>query len=275
MILEHDDYRAYLRSELSERKRRNGAYSMRAFARGLGITQSAVSQILARKKNLSPARALNLAGKLNLDPRETEYFCLLVQLEGARDPLLRERLLGQAHTLNPRRAPHELSVDLFRSIASWYHLVIRNLTEVDGFEFTPANIARTLGISPLEAEVAIDRLERLELIEKDPTTGRYSRTQGYSVIQSSVPNGALREFHTQMLEKARESLEQQRPQERVTGSETFAFSPEHMDAARQLTEDYFQKMKTLQSRPGRRTHVYHLGVQFFTTTPGERKPRHE
>ena len=233
--------------------------------------QAAVSQVFSGKKNLSIETAMQIASKLQLGERESEYFCLLVQLESAKKPLARETVLKKINVLNPKRPVHELSIDYFRSISDWYHLVIRNMTEIEGLDFTPKGLAERLGITPLDADTAIKRLCRLELIEKDPEKpGRYRKTQDYVMAQSASPNEALRNFHRQMLEKAADSLTSQTPQEKVIGSETFSVGENCIEEARKITEDYFQKMLSLASKPGRKTHVYHLGVQFFNVTKGRK-----
>jgi uncharacterized protein (TIGR02147 family) len=268
MVLEHSNYRSYLKGVLAHRQQKNGSYSMRAFAQTLGITQAAVSQIFSGKKNLSLDTALRIAGKLGLNEKETEYFCLLVQLESAKKPILKESVIKKINALNPKRPVQELSVELFRAISDWYHFVIRNMTEIEGFEFTPKAIAKRLGITPLEAETALDRLCRLELIERceDRATVRYRKTRDYVIAKSPSSSEALRTFHRQMMDKAIESLYTQTPQEKVIGSETFAICPDYLQEAAEITEEYFQKMLSLGKKPGKKTQVYHLGVQFFNVT---------
>jgi uncharacterized protein (TIGR02147 family) len=251
----------------ADRKQKNPAYSMRAFAKMIGLTQSAVSQILAGKKNLSPDTALKIAEHLQLSETEAEYFGLLVQLQTAKTPALKEALLKKLNSLNPQKPAQELSVDFFRMISDWYHIAIRNMTEIDGFEFNPATIAKRLGISTIEADAALERLLRLELLEPiENSKKRYRKSVDYVVSKSAIPNEALRSFHRQMMDKAIESLYTQTPKEKVIGSETFAFSEKNFSQAERLTEEYFQKMAALGKMPGKKTQVYHLGVQFFNLT---------
>lgn len=272
MVLDHSNYRSFLKSALAERRKKNPAYSMRAFANQVGLTQSAVSQVFAGKKNLSLESATRIAAKLGLDEVESEYFRALVQLETTRNPDLKRSLVGRLQTLNPNRETRDLSVEFFSMIADWYHLVIKNMLDLDGFEFTPANVAKRLGISKIEVEAAIDRLVRLEAIEprEDGKPG-YRRTQDHVMVRSAIPNEALRRFHRQMLEKAIDSLESQTPQEKVVGSETFPMSLEMLPEAQRLAEKFFAEMSALSTRSNSRTHVYHLGVQFFNLTPHSKR----
>lgn len=64
MIFEHNNYRAYLKTLFAERKRGNPSYSMRAFAKQIGLGQSALSQVLAGKKIFRWKGALRLQASL-------------------------------------------------------------------------------------------------------------------------------------------------------------------------------------------------------------------
>ncbi|MCM2278580.1 MAG: TIGR02147 family protein [Oligoflexia bacterium] len=267
MVLEHADYRAFLKGVVAQRKRNNPAYSLRAFARQIGIGQSALSQILAGRKNLSLERATQIATKLGLAAVETEYFLVLIQLETAKNVDLKKSLLARARSLNPRHETRDLSVDLFSVIADWYHFAIKNMTGLEGIEFAPAKIAKRLGISKIEAEAAIERLLRLELIEADPArAGKFRRVESFTLTRSATPNEALRRFHRQMLQKASEALETQTPRERFTGSETFAISEEHLPKAFALADEFLRKIAALSDESQHPTQVYHAGVQFFNLT---------
>ncbi|MDB5037478.1 MAG: hypothetical protein JWQ35_1006 [Bacteriovoracaceae bacterium] len=270
MVLEHSNYRSFLKSTLVEKQDKNPAYSMRSFAILLGLTQSALSQVFSGKKNLSLESANRISNKLGLHENEIEYFRTLVQIETTRDIDLKRSLLTRAQALNPKRDLQDLSVELFSVISDWYHLAIKNMLDLDHFEFTPTNIARRLGISKIEVELAIERLIRLEMIEVDSAhKGKYRKVKDHTIVRSAVPNEALRKFHRQMLQKAIESLETQTPREKMIGSETFAISEEVLPKATEIAEEFFKKMAALSCKSKKRTQVYHLSVQFFNLTKGK------
>jgi DNA-binding transcriptional regulator YdaS (Cro superfamily) len=63
-----------LKQFLSERQRHNPAYSMRAFAKDLGIDSSNLSAILKKKRGLPAKRAEHIARRLRLSPIEAALF---------------------------------------------------------------------------------------------------------------------------------------------------------------------------------------------------------
>jgi hypothetical protein len=80
---------------------------------------------------------------------------------------------------------HDLSLEVFRTLSDWYHLPILELTNVSSFELTPVSAAKALGISTAEAEAAIERLLRLELLEAS-SDGVPKKTENLLLASSSA-----------------------------------------------------------------------------------------
>jgi uncharacterized protein (TIGR02147 family) len=267
MIFEHTSYRGYLRATLAERVGKNSKYSLRAMATQLGMAPSSLSQVIKGTKNLSLETALQVATRAGLKSKEIRYFCLLVQAENEKNPILKDSFIQQINQNRPgsREKIRDLNVDQFKMISDWYHFPILELTKVADFEFNSKNIAKRLGISPVQAEAALERLERLMLLERGEN-GKYIEDTNRMVASSIAPNAALRSFHKQMLEKAIESLETQTHLEKVLGSETFAVDAEKINEAREIINDFFERMVKLCTESSKKSDVYHLGVQFFNLT---------
>lgn len=267
MIFEHINYRSFLKASLAEKIVKNPMYSLRSFAKTLGLSHTAVSLVLKGTKNISFERAMDVGTKLNLTEIEQEYFCLLVQIETVKDPEKKSSIQDRLNRLRPSKKSYDLSIDAFKAISDWYHFPILSMTRLKDFNFTHATIAHRLGITEMEVNVAIERLERLELIEI--VDGKYQETKNYLMAQSSVPSTAIRTFHKQLLEKAMHAIDEHGPEEKVNGSETFAFNPTDLTEARTLTENYFDKMVELSEKSQKQngaTDIFHLQVNFFNLT---------
>jgi len=262
MIYEHNDYRIFLRNTLVERIAKNPSYSLRAMAQSLDVSPSTLSEVLKGKRNISSERAYIIASKLGLQSKEHEYFCLLVQMSNTSKVEIIESLQKKIEKLNPRKeVVQNLTVDLFRTIADWYHSAILHMSELQGFQFKPSAIAQRLGISNFEAEAAIERLLRLGLLSQDDK-GRFFPTTEY-LVEAKIPNESLQRFHKQMLEKAAESLRTQSPKEKLIRTETIAIDSKLLPEADELVEEFVTKMNQLFKRSKKKTAVYHLGIQFF------------
>lgn len=86
---EPKDFREIIRAEFTERNRVCASYSLRQFARDLGMSASLLSAVLSGKNSLSPRMARQVSERMQLDESRTEFFCDLVSAEGARSGLQR------------------------------------------------------------------------------------------------------------------------------------------------------------------------------------------
>jgi uncharacterized protein (TIGR02147 family) len=270
-VFETDSYRSYLNGVLVERSRVNSSYSLRGFAKSLGLQASELSEILRGKRKLSDSRALQIADRLDLDGERASYFRLLVQLERSKDPSSKRVLLKQLESLHPRkRLVRDLSVDQFMILSDWFHFAILKFLEIPGVPKTPLGISKALGLHHSEVEVALERLARLELVAQQDDFSWAKTTEDLQVV-SEIPNRGLRNFHQKTLEKAIESLDTQSPSERYSGTETIAFSSENFDKASRIFEDCFQKILKLSRKPKKGDRVYHLALHFFALSKAQKE----
>jgi uncharacterized protein (TIGR02147 family) len=265
MVFQASTYRDFLKSTLSGSSGEREGCSMTALSRKIGVSTSFLSEVLSAKKSLSVELAFRIAVKLNLTDLETQYFCLLVQLDQETDPVFREELGKRLSAINPERAGHDLSVDLFRIIADWYHFAILELTYLPGFRLDAAFIAGRLGITKLEAQAAIERLLRLELLEAQPD-GRARKVHSYLVSESRVPNRALRNCHKQVLQKAIEALEAQTPEDRLSATDIVPMDSRYLPRIEQLSREFSSAVMRLSERSRTKDSVYAVAVHAFRLT---------
>jgi uncharacterized protein (TIGR02147 family) len=269
-IYEHKDYRSFLRTVLADRVRKNPAYSLRALARQLEVPCSQLSQALNGKARLSTRAARRISHKLELPAPEADYFCLWVEIDAQKDPEIRAGLLDRLRKLAPARAVQDLSVDQFKQIADWRHSAVLELVNLPGFRLTAESAARKLGISKLDAQVVIDRLERLEMLYQDPA-GAWVRAADDLRFTAPARSSAMRSLYRQLAEKMSAALDQQAPfTERLSGYETIPMAREALPEAREAVDRFFEEMIRVARKYPKKTDVYNLTVHLFNLTP-ERK----
>ena len=267
MIFEHRDYRAILSAKLNERPH-GKPVSRRAFAEKIGVSAPFLTEILSGKKTLSVEGALRIALCLDLTGNETQYFCLLVQLELEKKPAFREMLERRLAELAPSPASHDLAQDLFQSISEWHHAAILELNCLPGFRLNAAEAARRLPVTAPEAAAAIERLARIGLLEKD-AKGAWRRRHNHVASEAEIPNGAFRNFHGQILGQAQDALAQHGPATRLSASDVLAFDSRHFKKADRLSREFSAAVLRLSDRSKVKDKVYALSVHFF---PLDRPP---
>jgi uncharacterized protein (TIGR02147 family) len=268
MLLDAETSTGFLKEELARRMRANPRYSQRAFARQLGLSPGELCELLAGKRALSLKSALRVARALGLSPAETRHLIQLAQVE-------RGRRLGAPELLEPLRddaAPsRELTLDMFRVVSDWYCFAILNLLDCDDFQSDAGWIARRLGISRLETELALERLERVGLVERD-RRGELRGVKDYVLSPAGIPSEAIRNYHRQILGKAIEALETQGVGEREISGVGLAVDPVQLPALKKEIVEFQDRLVAKYARGRRKTEVYQLESALFRLTARRKEP---
>lgn len=268
------DYRVVLKETWESKQKKNRAYSLRAFARDIGLSVSKLSLVLRGEARLGVDHAFRIAPKLGLSEEAQEAFRLSAVIEVTRNPDLQADYVNRLATLQGQGEAVQLSLDTFRFIAEWYHIPLILLLSLSKEDQTSKALAKRLGITATEIDCAIDRLVRLQLVERDEATQRFRRSAQFNQIISARRNEALRRFHREMAEKGLRAITEHEAHERVLASETFTLRPQHLKEieARVMAfkKEISQLVDTLAEVPSEQSHeIYHLQLNCFQVT--ERK----
>jgi uncharacterized protein (TIGR02147 family) len=268
--LPQSDYKVILKEELAQRCRTNPRYSLRAFARDLKLAPSRLSEILSGKQGLSRPAAERIARALGYPPGEIERFCDLVEAMHARSKKNRDSAKLRLKKLEmPSEAVH-VQHDTFRVIGDWYHFAILELTNCDDFRSDAKWIARRLGISEFEVQLALDRLTRLNLISLKGGKIQVNYSQG--LHYSDAPSETVHAFYNQLMSKAREALVMRSHLEREFGADIIAIDKSRLPELRKAVQEIRNKFCKTVEDGGAKDGLYCFSVQFFEL--GEKGSEH-
>jgi uncharacterized protein (TIGR02147 family) len=240
-----------LKIELEQRKKANAAYSLRAFARYLGVSPAALSQLISGKRGLSLKRLNSLLEKLGLTPEESSR---------ALRKLKRRRAESSQVTV--------LKEDRFRLITDWYHYAILSLGDLPDCKADPRWIAQRLGIRASDANEALARLQRLGLIKIQ--NGRYKQLSGSIRTTTDVPSSSIRRYHKNILGLAQSRIDEVPVEKREFTSITMAISTKNLEKAKKLTREFKRELSDLLDE-GELDEVYQLSIQLFPLSKEEPK----
>lgn len=274
MIYEYDNSIHFLKSILKEKAEINSSYSLRAFAKKLGLSPGALSLILNRKKKLSVERAYEVAKALDLNTEETEYFMTLIQLEGAKSEALKIQYLEKVKSLNPKINQSTnlkqaiLSLEHFKLISHWYGLAILELISTPKGEWNLKTITKKMGLSKIDVELILERLLKLELIE-EKKDGSYKRAVETVMVTSHVQSDALRKYYVSVHGESLKSIHEQTPNEKVIGAQVFAFDTAQLEEVRKLTDNYLNSLNDLAATGKNKTEIYQAITNVFRISQKE------
>jgi len=125
----------------------------------------------------------------------------------------------------------------------------------------PKWIAKMLSITELEAKLAVERLIRLEILDRD-SDGRLYRTATHLSTTTDIASSGIRHFQKQILEKAITSLESDDISERDITSITIAINEDRIPEAKVEIKKFRLKMSEFLAT-GKKTRVYNLGIHLI------------
>lgn len=266
------NFRDLLNDEYQRRLEANRRYSLRAFARDIDVSAPFVSQVISGKRRLSEDRAEQIADRLGWNRTRSERFLKFVRAELTNLPKARARLLKEAGQVHGRGEKFEsISMNHFRVISEWYHFSILELSRIAGFKMNSASISKRLGISEPIAATAIERLKGLNLLVSASNGSLKKSLSNYST--GNIPSVAIRNFHRQMLKKARLAIENQDPIDRDISGITMAINPSKIPQAKKMIAEFRRELMTMLEASEDPTALYHFSAQLFRLDLTESKEK--
>lgn len=223
---------------------KNPRLSHRFFARKLGISSGALSEIMKGKRKVSDKLAVRIAERLQLDPK-------------ARAALMAPRIdseeAGQFEYL-------QLQDDQYHLISEWQHYALLNLVKSESCEHRISWFAERLNLSEKVVSEALNRLLRLGMLSFQKK--KYMRTKGHFKTSDDILNTSIQRSHLEDLELYSDLLRSLEPNERDLTSVTMLLAPSRMGEfkkwLRSAQDRFASKFETTDSAT-----VYRLSFALF------------
>ncbi|MEZ4743054.1 MAG: TIGR02147 family protein [Bdellovibrionota bacterium] len=242
-IYGYTDYRCFLRDFYESRKSSQRGYSYRSFSKTAGFSSpNFLKLVIDGKRNISQETIEKFIKALGLQNKRAEYFRVLVNMNQSKSDNEKEIFFYQLRSMTPKAKRRELNLESLQYLSNWLYPVIREMISLGEFREDPHWIARrvTADISPNDVESAMRFLIKEKFIEKDRDSGKWTAKEDMVLSSDEVRSLAIRNYHRQMIERAKETLEGLDLKEREFGAVTFVM-PES------LIDELKNKLKTFRS----------------------------
>ncbi len=160
-----DDFRVILKDELSRRVLRNSSYTLRSFARDLGMPISKLSEMLNGRQGLSRAYAKAIVEKLKLPALKEKLFLASVDVHLSRTPATRQKSLMVLNSIKFDSSVVPLDAETSQKLTP-FHFAVKCFLEIDNSAEQEKNISQRFGFSPQQTEIFLKDLELLQQIKK-------------------------------------------------------------------------------------------------------------
>lgn len=230
-----------LKQDLSEIKRKNPRYSLRAYSRKIGVGFGSLSDLINMKRPLSPQVGKKILERLALEKEQRQRFAGLIE----RD------LSQKVNLLTEEAAP---------LIENWYYFAILNLLELDFSPKSVSELAERLGLPQVKVRKAIDYLVKWGFLKKIEdgyvvTTNSWQTTDG-------ITSESVRKAHLDGLAIAERAVRELPVEKRDLTSLVFNGNSQQLDKVKIEIRKFLQKVHKIMST-GEPDGVYKINTQLF------------
>ncbi len=246
------DYRITLKNEFEARRGRNAFYSLRAFARDLGLSPARLSEILSGKKGMSGQAAEDIARRLDLERKERELFVLSVNELHSRSKAGKATAKSRMKEVISKASEPKPKL---LTIVGWSTDAVFKLSQREGFVKDAEAVGRTLGLPVYIVTGAFRFLARLGLLKDVPT--------GKAYLAHRAEGRRLNVDYEQILEQARKSFLLSKNPDDLFEHEALLLNEANLVRAQALIAQCLADVGKLETR-AKDAKLYFLASQLFS-----------
>ena len=255
------DYRQILVEELESRKYFDQSYSLRSFAKEIGMTPSHLSDVLKSKHGISKKKANNIATILGFEEDKKALFCDQVESCHGRSKVSRESAHKRLQLKLESAKSIKIKEDVFALVKDWYHFAILEIFECNPKVDVP-EICSRLELPLIHVEGAILRLQRLSLLKKE--AGKFVPATSIHTSHD-ISSEAIKKSHMLLLDKAKKSLYSQPVAARDFTSTIFSIPASRVQEAKSYIAEFNKNFaKEFGSKSKKDNTIYNLSTTLFS-----------
>jgi transcriptional regulator with XRE-family HTH domain len=236
-----------LKSELTRRCEKNPRYSLRSFARSLGVDHSLLAKILRGERRVSAGMIWKVGQAINIKPEQLTKWSIESR-ENREGRKVRFNILKNG----------KLSI-----LTEWYHFALLELTLLPEFSTQPQWIAKKLQITVAEARMAIDRLQESGRLTINENGEWVLGDPNNSWADLKATNEIRKRLQKQFLEKALTAIDSVPFEDRENGSMTMAISRKMIPHFKNRIEEFKKSLLAEAEMASNYDAVYQVCVAFY------------
>ncbi len=273
-VFDYVDFRIFLTDSLGFIQVRNPRYSATAFVKQAGFGENSrgyFNLIQNGKRNLSTTTILGFAKVLKLSEKETFHFENLVHYNQATTE--KEKTLYFERIKKSMKGKSSKAFELLKSqynyFSQWYLVAIRELVSNEGFREDYDYISKRLRNKVGKKEIfdGISDLINLGLLARDYNGKLILSEKFVNFSDNSMNYTVVNHLHTQLLNKAIESLSEDNYEDRSASCVVMATDSNNLKSIREEIKAFREHILNKYGTNNIKVDcVLNLGVQLFHIT---------
>lgn len=241
----------HLHSKFKSARAANPRFSLRSLALKASLSPGHVSEIFSGKRPISKINLEKLAVALRLTPAEVQEAEKYFESDKAR----KKSTQSMDKVLNSTEFSEISSTEYFHTLAA---------LDISFDSIDANNVAAKTGLSVAQTETILAKFMKLGILHSHEN-GHVQKSLLSISTESDIPNFDIQRFHTESLEKTKETFAKVPVDRREMVSVSMAINPQNIPLAKKEIEKCWKKVYTKLTQ-GERTEVYTLGIQLVPIT---------
>ena len=264
--LDHKEYLLNVYQKVKESQKR---YSYIQFTYELGLGKcNAMYLIIHGQRPLTLKSAKKISAAIGLQDTEREYFLKLVEIASMARHKDRDQAVESLIEIKSRSRVEELDEKQIQFHKAWYHSAVLELLGQKGARDDAEWIASQLIPSVLVSDVqqSLNLLLSLGYIKLDEHTKKLVPSEKVVSTGPEVTGAEVMSYHSQMIDLAKEAVNQVEPQDRNVSSVTISISRTRQEQIKSKIESLRQEILDLASENSDHEDVVQVNIQMFPLT---------
>ena len=244
-----------LKKYLEHAQKKNSKFSMRALAAKLKLSSAALSELINAKRPISQSKALDIAAKIPFSKLDT--ITLTKSFE-------KNKSLNKLKSRSNPRKEILISESEFDIMADWRYFAFMALTRTTDFKSDVSWISKRLGLTKIEVQKIMSRLESLSIISRDQMGNIIDNNACYRTAED-FPKKLLNERQLNGLSTASHLIKKNN-QLQAGFFSTITTDTKKLEDASVMIEDFLKKLSLFFCDSEDRKEVFELQIQLFPRT---------
>lgn len=258
----------FISDQFEEIKARSPGFSLRAWARTLGMkSHGPLHAILKKQRKIPKNLVLPLIKTLKLEKDHAKYFELLVELSRTKKPeeisLYKEKL----EKLSPVPLREINDLEAYKYLTDPIHITVAEMTQLKGFKDSVAWLKKALRVNQnmRDLEIILERLKNLGVIEKSGS--KYKKPVQHLFTKLEVTSDVVQNYHKFCSQVAIDQISKQDLSEREYNAICFNIKKSDLPKIKEQIRDFVNRIvEENEAPPHAGDETYQLNIQFFSLT---------
>jgi uncharacterized protein (TIGR02147 family) len=267
-IFAYLDYRVFLADYYAQKKAQEKGFSYRSFLQKAGISSpSFYKQIVDGERNFSSESLQKFISAIPFDPKEKQYFEILVEYNQAKKSIQKDKYLEELKSIAGHIPYAILSEDKLGLYQKWYYPALREilcLPQIKHSEIDWQKIASLFNprIKAKEAQNGTEYLLEQNFISVQED--RFILTDKTVHTGDSLQSTLIRQFNQFMLELGKNALDQLPLSERHCSGITMGVSEAtYQEICQDIREFQNQMMRKIQNDNAEIDRILQMNILLF------------